>query len=184
MSQNYYIDDQTPTYPPPSQSSNTMGLVGFIFSLASLATCGLLSPIAFFISLIGMFRAPRGFAVAGAAISGVTIVAVAGMGFAIFQAGKAGFDQAQLTAQRLHTMDILRDASEEIELYYEEQGEYPSGVEGNKLILSLKDAWGNALLYERLEDEDGYDIRSDGPDGISGTDDDLTYDPWDDFSEF
>ena len=45
--------------------SNSIGLAGFILSLVGFVTCGCLSPVGLFFSLIGMLSAPRGFAFVG-----------------------------------------------------------------------------------------------------------------------
>ena len=47
------------------EQTNSMGLAGFILSLLGFFTCGLLSPIGLILSIIGMFKPPRGFAVVG-----------------------------------------------------------------------------------------------------------------------
>lgn len=51
------------------KNGNTIGLVGFIISIVSIFLCGLLSPISAVLSLIGLFREPRGFAIAGLVLS-------------------------------------------------------------------------------------------------------------------
>ncbi len=52
----------------PSESSNTLGLVGFIVSLASIITCGIAAPIGLILSIVGLFKNPKGFAIAGTII--------------------------------------------------------------------------------------------------------------------
>jgi hypothetical protein len=42
--------------------------VGFILSIAGLLSCGLFSPLALIVSFIGLFKAPRGFAIGGTAL--------------------------------------------------------------------------------------------------------------------
>lgn len=44
---------------------NGLGIAGFVVSLLGFFTCGLLCPIGLILSFIGLFKAPRGFAVAG-----------------------------------------------------------------------------------------------------------------------
>ena len=51
---------------------NKAGLIGFIFSLVSILGCGLLSVVGFIISLVGIWKKPRGFAIAGVFISILT----------------------------------------------------------------------------------------------------------------
>lgn len=42
-----------------------MGIAGFVLSLLGLVSCGLLSPIGLILSWIGMYREPKGLAIAG-----------------------------------------------------------------------------------------------------------------------
>jgi len=53
------------------EQKNTIGLVGFIVSLASIISCCSLAPIGLLLSFIGLFKAPRGFAIAGTVIGAV-----------------------------------------------------------------------------------------------------------------
>ena len=57
--------------PMPPAESNPMGVAGFVCSIIGLISCGLASPIAVILSVIGMQRNPKGFATAGAIIGGV-----------------------------------------------------------------------------------------------------------------
>jgi hypothetical protein len=61
---------------PPPQEKNNTAMVGFIMSIVSLFTCGLLSPISLGISIAGMRREPRTFAIIGLAISILSMVMV------------------------------------------------------------------------------------------------------------
>lgn len=179
MSEPYYIGEETtPVYQaPPQSSSNTAGLIGFILSIVSLATCGVLSPIALLVSVFGLFKQPRGLASAGAVISGLTTLAIGGFFLMMALASKASYDEVQSAVMKAQTRDSLKNASRQIEQYRDEHGELPLGVEGNKLILSHQDAWGNALLYEYEDESLDYAIRSLGPDGELGTGDDQTFRP-------
>jgi len=48
------------------QPSNSLGLAGFIVSLAGLVvSCGLLCPVGLLLSAVALFKRPRGFALAG-----------------------------------------------------------------------------------------------------------------------
>ncbi|MCB1280968.1 MAG: hypothetical protein KDB18_05550 [Salinibacterium sp.] len=57
--------------PPPPPPSNGVGTTGFALSLAGFPTLGLLSPLAVLVSIIGLFRAPRGRASAGVLLGAV-----------------------------------------------------------------------------------------------------------------
>src|ERR1043165_9168202 len=87
------------TYPPgsapypivPQRRTNGLGIAGFVVSLVGIFTLGLLCPIGLLLSFIALFRAPRGFAIAGLIIGLLgsleltIIVAVFGMfGLAAF----------------------------------------------------------------------------------------------------
>src|SRR3954447_25698103 len=54
---NYTVVNAPPT--------NGLGLAGSITSLVGIVTCGVLSPVGLLLSLIGLLKSPRGFAVAG-----------------------------------------------------------------------------------------------------------------------
>lgn len=58
-----------PAAAPPPLGSNSMGVAGFVLSLASFATCGCLSPVALVVSLFGLRREPKTLAVAGVVLS-------------------------------------------------------------------------------------------------------------------
>src|SRR6185503_10603697 len=67
---------------PPS---NNLGLAGFVTSLLGLLSCGVLSPIGLLLSLIGLTKRPRGFAIAGTILGliGSVFLAVAGVGIVL-----------------------------------------------------------------------------------------------------
>lgn len=70
--------------PRSSSQSNTIGLVGFILSFC-------LSPIGLILSLIGLGKSPRGFAIAGVIVGliGTAVWAFVGYGIAILAKGFA-----------------------------------------------------------------------------------------------
>jgi type II secretory pathway pseudopilin PulG len=170
-------------YQPPKATggdqSNVPGLIGFILSLVGFISCGTLSPIALILSCIGLRKEPKGLAIAGLVISilgtielilvAIYISAVA----AIFAtcAGAMGI-AAQEIQKESETRAAIRSAEEEIESYYETNGEYPDDATGNQRIEQFRDGYGNQLRYT-LE-EDGYDLRSAGADSEFDTFDDRT----------
>ena len=50
---------------PKKPETNGLGLAGFIVSLVGICSGGVLSPIGLVLSIVGLFREPRGFAIAG-----------------------------------------------------------------------------------------------------------------------
>ncbi len=73
------MTDQNPTHHTVivnREPSNGLGTAGFVTSLVAIVTCGLLSPIALILSLVGLFKKPKGFAIAGTVISGIQVIAI------------------------------------------------------------------------------------------------------------
>ena len=72
MSQGYAPPVKHPNYPPSPHhaptESNGWGTAGFVVSIAGLFLCGIPSIIGLFLSLIGLGKNPKGFAIAGVVI--------------------------------------------------------------------------------------------------------------------
>ncbi|MFI4875002.1 MAG: hypothetical protein ACIALR_06685 [Blastopirellula sp. JB062] len=152
---------------------NSLGVCGFLVSFFGLIfTLGVISPIGLLISLLGMFHPRRGFAVAGVLLGMVgtaligTIVGVAAV------AADAYHHYAHEMPQIERTLAQLDDAIVVIETERREKGELPEGVDGNKLVLPIVDAWEQSLRYEP-DGIDRYAVRSAGPDRQFDTPDDL-----------
>ncbi len=165
------------TQPVAAPSENGLGIAGFILSLVGLLSCGLLSPLGLIFSFAGMFRRPRGLAIAGlvlglvGSIWVVVLVVVVGLG-AIFACISVAAP-AHARAQDVMTQAAMTAAVARIEEFRVEHNALPDQEEGQDLIAGSRDAWGRALRYERYSPED-YDVRSAGGDGRFDTPDDLT----------
>ena len=140
------------------KGTNGLGIAGLTTSIIGLLTCGMFSPIGFFLSLIGLAKAPRGNAIAGTLVG-----AMGSLMFAIFFA--YGFFSGFNTAME------LEDAAMHVDNYYYEVGDYPSEEEADMMLFGHEDAWGQPLRYERRW-PDGFEIRSAGLDGAFDTTDD------------
>ncbi len=144
-------------YEQPKASSNTLGLVGFI-----LAFC--LSPIGLLLSLIGLGKTPRGFAVAGVIVGLIGTAIWAVVGYGIFVVGSMAMDVKK-------SADAISAMQASIEGAKSADGMYPadlSGVSGNA------DIFGNPYEYERSADGKGYLLTAKGKDGQFGTEDDFS----------
>lgn len=172
----------TPGPSPPYQkeSSNELGLIGFILSLVGLFLCGV-GVIGFIVSLLGLRREPKGFAIAGTIIGGLT-TAFWGLIATIYGAmlltcigiGSSAVREGQMT---ITTRNAMKGATAEIQSYEALNGKLPDGIEGNKLILEYKDAWDHEMQYEAaLDTDNGFRIRSAGRDGDFNTSDDILSD--------
>lgn len=109
--------------------TNGLGIAGFIVSLVSFLSCGLLAPIAFILSIIGIFRRPKGFAMAGLIISTfqLLLVLIFGIGpiLALVGIGMAAKEQQEeaFNANRAGVIEDARSLNTSSE-YYELSGEY------------------------------------------------------------
>ncbi len=161
-----------------SPTSNALGLAGFITSIVGILSCGILSPIGLILSFIGLFKRPRGFAIAGTIIGfigsigiliallvvGVVVIALVGAAIA---AGPGGFE-------------MLGDSlaiHEQIEQYQRQNASLPADISQITGVSAdeLKDHWGNAYIYKPDLVNNSYDLISIGADGKEGTDDDIKF---------
>lgn len=164
--------------------TNGLGLAGFIVSVVGIvASCGLISPIGLVMSLFGLRREPRGFAIAGVVLGVVgsiwlfvalalglfaTILAAVGLAAAVTEVG--AMEQSRLTKE---AMEKTREA---IVAYEAEAGKpvYALQLLEPRYISSAEvtDAWGHPIILE-LTLENEYTLRSTGPDGQPETTDDV-----------
>jgi hypothetical protein len=73
----------------------------------------------------------------------------------------------------IKSSDAITTAVQKVEDYRQQNGSLPEDVEGNKLIVEIKDGWGESLSYKR-EGEDNFEIRSAGRDKELLTADDIS----------
>jgi hypothetical protein len=144
----------------PQKKSNPLGLAGFILSL----TC-ILSPIGFLLSLVGLTKEPRGFAIAGAIIGLVlSIVLGAGVARALWV-----FNQPQIQWQNEVLNDYIR-----MQAAIDDNGSTPDSLTPLNVPSEVTtDPWGNAYVYETTDAGD-WSLTTYGPDGQPDTTDDLT----------
>ncbi len=151
------------------KETNSIGLAGFIVSLVGFVSCGLLSPIGFILSLFGLTRSPKGFAIAGTIIGGLGSLFFVFVGLAIILAllGMGAI------AERVAVDAQLSIASQLIEDRWAETGALPNDQDGQVVIDRLSDPWGSTLRYTATG-ADVYIIASAGEDLAFDTEDDLT----------
>jgi general secretion pathway protein G len=113
----------------------------------------------------------------------IVIIGILAGSIAIGLSGRS--EQARITRA---SSDLKSNLALALDLFEQDTGRYPSGADGLEALVAnpgvdnwrgpylrggLKsDPWGNA--YEYQENNGGYIIRSAGPDGQSGNDDDIT----------
>ena len=160
-----------------SATSNPIGLAGFITSLVGIVSCGVLCPIGLILSAIGLFKRPKGFAIAGFVIGllgslGIIIVVLVvgvvfiGLLIALAAAGPAGIEMFGDTVA----------ITEHVKQYQAQNASLPatlvqvSGLTPDE----LKDHWGHEYIYKPDLVNNTFSITSMGPDGTEGTNDDMT----------
>lgn len=165
---------QAPAQRPPS---NGLGVAGFVVSLVGVvATCGALAPVGLLLSLVAMFKKPRGFAFAGVVLGLIgtvliSVITLSGVAAASFAAEQARMHE-QL-GQREQAQIQIAGLAERVGVFHEQNArpllalDLLPFVDASMLI----DPWGRAFEFE--PDIDGFSIRSVGPDGVGFTDDDV-----------
>jgi len=134
----------SPTVVINQNPTNSLGLAGFIVSLVSFLTCGILAPIALILSIIAMFKRPKGFAIAGLVISlfQLLLILVIGLGpiLAIVGIGMAekGKQEEAFNANRAEIIKSVENI-DTIGEYYKLKSEY-SFVQDNEYKRLLKEA--------------------------------------------
>ncbi|MBX3419533.1 MAG: hypothetical protein KF851_18165 [Pirellulaceae bacterium] len=173
-----YIGFDAP--PRPKRQRNRTGLLGFLLSIFSIFTFGLLSPIALLVCLVGLRKRPRGLATAGTVISliGTSVIAIAFTGAAVAESRHreriAEQRISKLNQEKLaKTVEIMGQPLEEISLWVNNHdGHFPDPITGNMLTIKFEDGWGQPLRFE-IEGDQGI-IRSAGADKKFDTRDDIT----------
>jgi len=160
------------------QATNGMGLAGFIISLVGWVSCGLLCPIGLVMSLIGLRRRPRGFAVAGVVLGalgsiwGVVAVFFGGLAMLISCGGAlcGGIAPHAVTNVRMNTM------ARDVERFERNNGRMPAdlaeAIGHRRGRHDTLDGWGRPL-HLFFEQDGSFTIGSDGPDGQPDTADDV-----------
>ena len=154
-----------------SNGGNTLGLVGFIFSIIC---CPI--PIGLILSLIALKNSPKGFAIAGTIIGSICTLGVVS---AVFQY-KTAYDESNcpdipsFIELNLDVVQILGLTSG----YVDQENKYPEGLDD--LPIADKqirfDPWGTEYNYTFTTKDDvrSYHVTSAGPDKVFGNEDDPT----------
>ena len=169
---------QPPIKPSPSvapQEPNTLGTVGFVASLISLAFCGFPSLFAMIISLVALRRKPAGLAMAGVGISFLGLLALAGtsaVAYFVFTMSKT----VTRAVREVGTQIELSIYADRVAAAWQEDEQLPDQATGQALIADSSDAHGNGLIYRT--DGTSFTLVSRGADGELDTPDDVTVGPF------
>jgi len=167
-------------HPSQTPQQNSVGLVGFVLSIVGIFTCGILCPIAMLISFFGLFKQPKGFAIAGTiigflgSVAFVAIVAITIM--TVFTVATTLMALGDFLVEYGARYSPLFDAQQAVAVEWADKEGLPSEDEGNEIIQGKLDMWGNQIIYETTGKS--YSLRSTGEDGIAGNEDDVTLGPF------
>ncbi|MFG0256638.1 MAG: DUF4190 domain-containing protein [Phycisphaerales bacterium JB043] len=170
------------SYPPEYPSQNNIGITGFVVSLLGIFTLGILSPIGFIISMMGLTRAPRGFAIAGVIIGLIgsielfavilIVTAIAGAGLMVFLMFM-GFKE--FGVEGLETFADSAEIVHQIVLYEKEHNALPASIDDLALEeKTLTDYWGNPYIITLDTPARRMTITTYGEDGQPDGDTDTT----------
>ena len=162
-----YINEPVPRQ---KRRFNWWGFNGMCLAFLSLLTLGLLAPLALLLSLIGLRRPGKGMAAVGTLVSLVGIALITTIGLTAASAHQHQVarverqKQARINAVKVEkTQVLIAEAYDDLVEYRgQHEGHLPADIEGNMLVVSHIDPWGQALRYEP---EAGFAfVRSAGPD--------------------
>lgn len=155
---------QQPVVVVQQPQSNTIGMAGFIMSLLSLLTCGILFPLGLIFSFIGCFYKPRGFALAGLAISlGSILVLVISWGLflgAFF--GALAIGNTVIEMEKEHY-----DSAQAVQRFYEDNQRMPDDDELSHVL-----PFPERVRLENIDGSSG-DLIHSSFDGLFNTADDI-----------
>jgi len=164
-----------PTVVVAHPPSNNLGLAGFITSLIGLVTCGVLSPIGLLLSLIGLTKRPRGFAIAGSIIGviGTIFLAVTGVTIVLGLMGLGA--AAKNIAEDLAAHQAAVQAYSQIQQQQQQAGKTLDTNAASVIASAHKDPWGTPLRAEVAADGT-LTIITAGRDKTFDTADDVRFD--------
>lgn len=172
-----YIGFERPQ--PPRQKFNWWGFNGMWMSLVGLLSAGFLSPVPLLVSLIGLRRPGKKMAFAGTVVSLAGVVLATSLVFGGIakarhhqQVRQVAHQQAEVRREIKQTQNLLGLATEELVEYRDlNQGDLPSDIDANMLVIKHVDPWGEVLRYDA---EIGHGVvRSAGPDRKFDSKDDV-----------
>ncbi|MFT5423362.1 MAG: FAD/FMN-containing dehydrogenase [Phycisphaerales bacterium] len=156
--------------------SNGAGFWGFILSLLGVTCCvgTCFSWVGLVVSLVGLTKKPRGFAIAGVVLGAVgTTGGIALWGTvarpATRWAGQMGLVEIRTAASIWNAEKLVIDR-------FESTGTLPTSLaEVTDGSLVYVDQWGTDLGYRASTSGEGYSLHSAGPDTAWGTGDEISY---------
>ena len=177
-----YVQPQVVVMPP--RTGNALGVFGFLVALVGIfIPTGIISLLGLVLCLAAIGRSPRGFAIFGVIlgllgtlfwlivmIGALILGLVAAFIATVFVAGAFMLVQPEVVEV---TTDMVNVAIE-VQDYEQRNQEMPEDMDDLNLgIASATDPWGEPYHLVMIDDEPGFDVISNGPDGKFDTFDDV-----------
>lgn len=168
----------------PVAQRNGLGAFGFAIALIGLfIPTGLVSILGLMLCLAALGRAPRGLAVCGVMLGFLgsifwivtTIVLVlagllAGIASLVVMAGAFALTQPEVVEVSADMVNVAIAVAE----YEQEHDAMPESIGVLELSRSAStDPWGGAYTLVLIDGEPGFDVISNGADGLADTEDDI-----------
>ena len=171
-----YENPQPNQIPPsPPIQSNGLGTAGFVVSLIGLLTCGVLSIFGLGLSLFGLGKNPKGFAIAGTIMGLIGLVELVFVGLFVYNMVQAvGTFQTAILED--HTESMARQIANEVADEWDRSKELPNEAEGQVFAEGETDLFDSGFRYET--DGKSFTIRGAGADQMFDTEDDVTAGPF------
>lgn len=121
---------------------------------------------------IGIFKKPRFLAFVGGTMGLLVVAGAMGWTSHVIDSNHRRDRAIEDRWSQSHTQRQIEFARKTIEAYRAKNGIFPDGLEGNRMTIETKDSWNTELRYELVEN--GFTIRSAGPDQEFESGDDVT----------
>ena len=162
-------------------STNGWGLAGFIVSLVSICTCGVIAPIGLILSIVGLFRDPKGLAIAGTIIGALFSLVGLFVGGSTIAGIMMLRDPGGVGQQTM----VLGFAQEGTHRFYMQNNRMPDEQEFDQIVTNVRsqlppvftNIFGNIEVDYRYEPIDAHSARLilAGPDKKLDTADDMKH---------
>lgn len=155
-------------------------MAGFIVSIAGIFLCGIPSVIGLPLSLMGLRKDPKGFAIAGTIISLVGLIELVLFCMLMYMTYQVAQTASTAFSKIIVAVELKQDANQVAE-QWERTGQIPDQAEGQAILDRSPSFNSNKKIYET--DGTSFTLRDVGEDGEPNTPDDVTIGPFNSFEE-
>lgn len=144
---------------------NRLGTAGFVLSILGILTCGVLSPIALIVSLMGLSKEPKATAKGGTFLSAMGCILLGATIYFGTPFLTATYKEAEIL---VHAMEAGQELQNEVG-----DASKVSKATRSKILSSNLDPWQREFSFTQLEGE--FELCTAGADGEFDSDDDRSW---------